>query len=63
MVSEKDESRELDEGARAALQSGVLDEWLTAEMSMQSIEFHGRNNGYDSETDTWIRWQIQKRKS
>jgi len=62
MVSEKDESRELEEEDMVALQNTVLEDWLSAEMSMQNIEFHGRNNGYDSETDTWIRWQIQKRK-
>jgi len=26
------------------------------------VEFHGFNNGYDTETDAWAKWQLQRMK-
>ena len=59
MVSEK-AAREVDEDALAILQGKALEDWLMNEMQLHKVEFHGLNNGYDSETHAWINWQLQK---
>ncbi len=40
----------------------VLDEWLKEEQQYHKVEFHGFNNGYDTETDAWAKWQLQRMK-
>ena len=62
MVSER-AVRELDETVRRRLQDRVLDDWLAAEQEHHQVGFHGfKGGGYDSETDAWVRWQIQRMK-
>ena len=60
MVSEKADAREVDENYLPILQSKALDEWLINESQFHKVEFHGRNNGFDSETAAWIGWQLQR---
>ncbi len=60
MVSERDPAREIDEASLAIIRGRALDEWLAAEFKNQHVEYHGFNNGFDSETDAWIRWQAEK---
>ena len=55
MVSEKAEAREIDEEPLQALQSQVLDDWLSAE-----TKFHEVTLNYNSEIDAWINWQLTK---
>ena len=61
MVSEKAVAREVDENSLELLKAKVLDDWLLEEMSYKKIEFHGFNNGFDSETYYWIKTQLAKR--
>ena len=59
MVSEKATAREIDADALAAMREDVLEDWFTAEFGRHAVAYHGFNNGYDSDTDAWIRQQLQ----
>lgn len=61
MVSERAAAMEVDEDSMEILQARVLDDWITEEHKSVKVEFHGRNNGFDSETYNWIIWQISRR--
>jgi hypothetical protein len=60
MVSERADARELDEAARRRIQDRVLDAWLDEEQKRHQVAFHGISGPYSSETDAWIRWQLQR---
>ncbi|MFC2040999.1 hypothetical protein ACFLTY_01605, partial [Chloroflexota bacterium] len=62
MVSEKAVVRELDEDSLQALKTRALEDWLGQEKKLHEVSFHGLNNGFDSETNAWINWQISKMK-
>lgn len=62
MVSEKAAAREIDEDSLQSVRARALDEWFQEEAKHHELEFHGFNNGYDSETDTWVRWQVERMK-
>ena len=61
MISEKAVAREVEEGYLEVLKAKVLDDWLVEEMGYKKVEFHGFNNGFDSETYYWIKAQLAKR--
>jgi len=61
MVSEKADARELDEDSLQKLRVGALEKWLLEEMKFHEIRWHGFNNGFDSETNAWIVWQLSKK--
>jgi len=60
MVSEKADARELDERSLQRLRDRALEDWLSEEMKFHEITWHGFNNGFDSETNAWITWQLAK---
>lgn len=60
MVSERVADRELDEESLWLIKSRVLDEWYDEEFKNHDVQFHGLENGYDSKTDAWARWQIAR---
>ncbi len=60
MVSEKAEAREIDEDSLQILKAQVLDGWLLAEIKFHEIGWYGLKNGFDSETNNWIHWQLSK---
>jgi hypothetical protein len=60
MVSEKVAAREIDEDSLQRIKSSALEEWLNEEQQYHKVEFHGFKNGYDSETDAWVQWQLQR---
>lgn len=60
MVSERVAAREIDEDSMQSIKSKALAEWLKEEQQYHKVEFHGFNNGYDSETDAWVQWQLQR---
>ena len=62
MISEKAAAREIDEGSLQMIKARSLDEWLNEEKQYHKVEFHGFKNGYDSETDAWVQWQLQRMK-
>ena len=62
MVSERVAAREIDEAPLQRVKAKALDEWLKKEQQYRKVEFHGFNNGYDTETDAWAKWQLQRMK-
>jgi parvulin-like peptidyl-prolyl isomerase len=60
MVSEKSDSREVDEEYIDTVYSNAFDDWLSQTYSQHEIKYHGIRNGFDSETYAWINWQLQK---
>jgi len=62
MVSEKADAREIDEDSLQVLKAKALDDWLVEEAKppKHKIEWHGLKNGFDSETNAWIHWQLSK---
>ena len=59
-VPERAEARELDENSLAIQKIGLLDSWLSEQMSLHTIKYYGLNNGFDTETYNWINWQLSK---
>jgi hypothetical protein len=62
MVAERSAAREIDGESLARLRAAALEEWVREEYKHQRVEFHGFRNGYDSETDAWVKWQVARRK-
>lgn len=62
MVSDKVAAREIDEQMLQVIKSKVLDNWLKTERQYHKVKFRGFKNGYDTETDAWVQWQLQRMK-
>jgi parvulin-like peptidyl-prolyl isomerase len=62
MVSERAAAREIDGRHLEVLRSRALDDWIPAELRKHSIRFRGFHDGYDSETDSWVRQQVLRMK-
>lgn len=60
MVSEKVPAREIDQESLRTIRATVLGDWLTTEQPRHRVEIHGFRNGYDAETDAWVRWQLER---
>lgn len=60
MVSEKADAREVDEQYLSTLAYNTFNDWISEAMSQHKINYHGFNNGFDSETYAWINWQLSK---
>jgi parvulin-like peptidyl-prolyl isomerase len=61
-VVERAAAREIQPEALEVIKAKALDEWLAREFDRHHVEYHGFNNGYDSETDAWVKWQLEKMK-
>ena len=60
MVGERAAAREMEPEAREASKATALTNWFNEEYQYHTVEFHGFSNGYDSETDLWVKWQLQR---
>lgn len=60
MISERTAAREIDEQSLAVLKSKMLDKWYGETYKDFEVHFYGFNNGYDSETDAWVQWQLMR---
>jgi parvulin-like peptidyl-prolyl isomerase len=60
LVSERADARQVEGDALAAVRASALPQWFSQEYQYHTVEFHGFNNGYDSETDAWVRWQLAR---
>ena len=58
VVTEK-AAREVDGDDLQRKKATVLDDWLADAFKTHKVEFHGFNNGYDSETDAWVIEQLE----
>lgn len=67
MITGKADSREIDPQYINTLQSRLLQDWLNAEMTSPTIKItlHGKgvSGGYDSQTDAWVQYEIEKLKA
>jgi foldase protein PrsA len=60
MVSERAAARQIEEEPLERMRAAALGEWLRQEAKFHEVEFHGFHNGYDSETDAWVQWQLAR---
>ncbi len=60
MISDKVAAREIDKASLRIIKSKALDEWVTVEYPNHKVQFHGFKNGYDTETDAWVQWQLMR---
>ena len=60
MVSEKVDAREVGGDSLQILKAKVLDDWLLEEMKSHEVSWRGIKNGFNSETITWINWQLNR---
>ena len=60
MVGERAAAREMEPEAREAAKATALTTWFNQEYQYHKVEFHGFSNGYDTETDLWVKWQLQR---
>ena len=60
MVSEKSDSRDIDEKYIDKVHDNAFDQWIAQMLSEHDIKYNGIKNGFDSETYAWINWQLQK---
>jgi foldase protein PrsA len=62
MVAERAAARQIEEDTLKELKSRVLEDWLQREYRHHRVVVHGLKNGFDGETEAWVRWQLQKMK-
>jgi parvulin-like peptidyl-prolyl isomerase len=62
MVSDKAGAREIDAQLLKVVRSRALDHWLKEEKQYHKVRYRGFKNGYDTETDAWVQWQLQRMK-
>jgi curved DNA-binding protein CbpA len=64
MITEKAVAMEVDANYIDAYKSILWEEWITNQVSTQNIKLIGKgaSGGYDSETEAWLQYQIEKLK-
>lgn len=62
-VTERAAGRQIDEGHLRLMRSRALQDWLSEQEDEHEVEFHGLTNGYDSETEGWVQWQLTRMES
>jgi parvulin-like peptidyl-prolyl isomerase len=60
LVAERAAARQIEEDTLQNLKSRVLEDWLQQEYRHHRVVVHGLKNGFDGETEAWVRWQLQK---
>lgn len=62
MISEKASAMAVTSDQLAILQGRALQEWLDTQMVTKKITFHGlnKNRGFDSQTEAWLNYQLQR---
>jgi hypothetical protein len=60
MISEKAANREMDEQSLMVTRAVALEKWHVEEYKKHNVQFHGFTNGYDSQTDAWVQWQLAR---
>lgn len=61
-VADRAAARSLSDMALVSAKARALNRWYAKEQPLHRVSFHGLNNAYDSETDAWVKWQIQRQK-
>ena len=62
MISQKDPARQLTDAQLQTFKAKALQDWLNTESGTKKIEFYGLHGkgGYDSETEAWLNYQLQR---
>jgi foldase protein PrsA len=63
IITKKTKLKKVDERSFEVLKNKVIDNWLVKNKKYYEVEYKGFNNGYDSETDAWIKSRINKLKN
>ena len=61
VVVERVPARGVEEKARRRLQAVAVERWVEEEYSKQAVTTHGLADGWDSETDAWVKLELQRR--
>jgi parvulin-like peptidyl-prolyl isomerase len=62
VISDKVAARQIDPPLLEVLKAKALDKWLQEQKQYHTVEYRGFKNGYDTETDAWVQWQLQRMK-
>ena len=63
IITKKIKLKKVDERSFEVLKNKVIDNWLVKNKKYYEVEYKGFNNGYDSETDAWIKSRIKNLKN
>ena len=65
MITEKDDTRVIDAQYIPYLQGRLMQDWLNNEMTQQKVKLFGKGQqgGYDSQTEAWLKYEIEKLKA
>jgi hypothetical protein len=61
VVAERVQARVVEEQVRERLKVVAVERWVEVEYSKQVVTTHGLNNGWDSETNAWVKLELQRR--
>jgi foldase protein PrsA len=62
MISDKVAARAIEAPLLKIIKSKALDKWLKEQRQYHKVKYRGFKNGYDTETDAWVQWQLQRMK-
>jgi parvulin-like peptidyl-prolyl isomerase len=60
LVGERAAARRIEEEMLQHLKSRALQDWLQEEYRHHRVVVHGLKNGFNSETEAWVQWQLQE---
>lgn len=60
LVSERVAAAQIEEEALETMKANALERWLAQEIRRHNVVVRGLSNGYDTETDAWVEWQLTK---
>ena len=65
MVKEKAAAREMSKEMQERQKFGLVEQWAAKEFQYHKIIYHGltEGKGWDSETNAWANWQMQRMNS
>ena len=61
-VTDRAAAREISSPMLEEIRARALDSWFAEERKLHKVNFHGFNNGYDTETDAWVQWQVHRKR-
>jgi len=60
MVSDRVAARQIEDQSLQILRSRALQKWYAEVSSSHEVKYYGFEKGYDSETNAWVLWQLQR---
>ena len=59
-ITERAAARTIAEDALQIIRSRAMENWFAEELTYHEVTMRGLKNGYDSETDAWVSWQLEQ---